>query len=206
MGEIKQFILNEKYRPDNLENYLCNEELKSKFQSYIDNQQIPHLLLAGRAGSGKTTLAKIFVNNIDCDYLYINATDERSMDVMRDKVGAFASASSFKPLKIVILDECLEENTLVTVFRKGQIQQIPICKVNDKEDLVKSFNEITKEIQWRPFKLFDKGIQDCYELEFENGEKIICTESHKWYMKDNNDNIQVVTTREVIEKGYILTV
>lgn len=105
MIELKHTILNEKYRPDNLDNYLCNEELKSKFQSYIDNQQLPHLLLAGRAGSGKTTLAKIFANNIDCDYLYINATDERSMDVMRDKVGAFASASSFKPLKIVILDE-----------------------------------------------------------------------------------------------------
>ena len=45
------------------------------------------------------------IKNIDCDYLYINATDERSIDVMRDKVGAFAAAGSFKPLKIVILDE-----------------------------------------------------------------------------------------------------
>jgi len=62
-------------------------------------------LFAGKPGAGKTTIAKILVKNIDCDYLYINATDERSMDVMRDKVGSFAAAGSFKPLKIVILDE-----------------------------------------------------------------------------------------------------
>jgi DNA polymerase III delta prime subunit len=98
-------ILNEKYRPDTLEGYICKDEYKDKFKEFIKNQDIPHLLFAGKPGAGKTTIAKILVKNIDCDYLYINATDERSMDVMRDKVGAFAAAGSFKPLKIVILDE-----------------------------------------------------------------------------------------------------
>ena len=101
----KHTILNEKYRPESLDTYICTEENKVKFQEFITNQDIPHLLFAGKPGAGKTTLAKILVNNIDCDYLYINATDERGMDVMRDKVGKFASAGSFKPLKIVILDE-----------------------------------------------------------------------------------------------------
>jgi len=98
-------ILNEKYRPDTLEGYICKDEIKNKFQEFIKSQDIPHLLFAGKPGAGKTTLAKILVNNIDCDFLYINATDERSIDIMRDKVGAFAAAGSFKPLKIVILDE-----------------------------------------------------------------------------------------------------
>jgi len=98
-------ILNERYRPDTLEGYICKDEYKAKFQEFIDQQDIPHLLFAGKPGAGKTTIAKILVKNIDCDYLYVNATDERSMDVMRDKVGAFAAAGSFKPLKIVILDE-----------------------------------------------------------------------------------------------------
>lgn len=101
----KHTILNEKYRPDTLEGYVCRDEDRVKFQEFIDNQDIPHLLFAGKPGAGKTTLAKILVKNINCDYLYINATDERSIDVMRDKVGAFAAAGSFKPLKIVILDE-----------------------------------------------------------------------------------------------------
>ena len=105
MSKRLHTILNEKYRPDTLEGYICKDEYKIKFQEFINQQDIPHLLFAGKPGAGKTTIAKILVKNIDCDYLYVNATDERSMDVMRDKVGAFAAAGSFKPLKIVILDE-----------------------------------------------------------------------------------------------------
>ena len=98
-------ILNEKYRPDTLSGYICSDENKIKFQEFVTNQDLPHLGLFGPPGSGKTTLAKIMGSNIDCDCLFVNAIDERSMDVMRDKVGSFASAGSFKPLKIVILDE-----------------------------------------------------------------------------------------------------
>ena len=105
MSKRLHTILNEKYRPDTLEGYICQDDIKTKFKEFIKQQDIPHLLFAGKPGAGKTTIAKILVKNIDCDYLYINATDERSIDVMRDKVGTFAAAGSFKPLKIVILDE-----------------------------------------------------------------------------------------------------
>jgi len=105
MSKRLHTILNEKWRPNTLEGYICKDEIKNKFQEFIAKQDIPHLLFAGKPGAGKTTIAKILVKNIDCDYLYINATDERSIDVMRDKVGAFAAAGSFKPIKIVILDE-----------------------------------------------------------------------------------------------------
>jgi DNA polymerase III delta prime subunit len=115
MAKRLHTILNERYRPDTLEGYICRDETKLKFEEFIKQQDIPHLLFAGKPGAGKTTIAKILVNNIDCDYLYINATDERSIDVMRDKVGAFAAAGSFKPLKIVILDEATH------ILQAGQV-------------------------------------------------------------------------------------
>jgi replication factor C small subunit len=96
----------EKYRPTQLENYVGNEHLKAKVERYIKSNDVPHLLLYGRAGTGKTTLAKLIVKNIECDYLYINASDENSVDTVRNKVRQFASTIGFKDMKIIILDEC----------------------------------------------------------------------------------------------------
>jgi len=106
MNEIKHSLWVEKYRPTTMETYIGNEHLKSKVSIYLDSGDLPHLLLYGRAGTGKTTLAKLLVNNIDCDYLYINASDENSVEVVRDKVKNFASTLGFQELKVIILDEC----------------------------------------------------------------------------------------------------
>jgi len=98
-------IFVEKYRPKTLDNYICDEQIREKIQEFITNQDIPHLGFFGLQGSGKSTLAKILVNSIDCDFIYLNATENRGMDDIKEKVGSFASARGFKPLKIVILDE-----------------------------------------------------------------------------------------------------
>jgi DNA polymerase III delta prime subunit len=105
MDEIKNSLWVEKYRPSNLESYIGNEHLKSKVEVYLESGDLPHLLLYGRAGTGKTTLAKLLVNNIDCDYLYINASDERKLEMVRDKVKNFASTIGFSNMKVIILDE-----------------------------------------------------------------------------------------------------
>ena len=96
----------EKYRPTSLDTYLGNEHLKSKVSLYLESGDIPHLLLYGKAGTGKTTLAKILVNHIECDYIYINASDENNVDTVRNKVKMFASTLGFKDYKVIILDEC----------------------------------------------------------------------------------------------------
>jgi len=103
MKENSLFV--EKYRSKTLEDYIGNEQLKSIVAQYIKKNDLQNLLLYGTPGTGKTTLAKLIVNNFDCDFLYINASDERGIDTIRDKVQGFASSASFKPIKIIILDE-----------------------------------------------------------------------------------------------------
>lgn len=95
----------EKYRSQNLEQYIGNDAVKARIADCIDKNDIPHFIFAGSAGTGKTTLAKLIVKNIQCDYLYLNASDENGIDVIREKVKGFASTASFQPIKVVILDE-----------------------------------------------------------------------------------------------------
>lgn len=95
----------EKYRPTTLDTYLGNEDTKKVFKRFLKDEDFNHILLSGRAGIGKTTIAKILVKNIDCEYLYINASDENNVEMIRTKVKQFSSQRSFKKLKVVILDE-----------------------------------------------------------------------------------------------------
>ena len=95
----------ESYRPTKLVDYVGNVHLKSKIEGYLESGDVPHLLLHGKAGTGKTTLAKLIVKSIDCDYMVINASDENNVDTVRNKVKNFASSMGFKKWKIVILDE-----------------------------------------------------------------------------------------------------
>ena len=98
-------LLNEKYRPTSLDTYVGNEQLKASISKQLDQNDIQNYLFYGPAGTGKTTLSKIIINNLDCDYIYINASDERGIETIRDKVSSFAMVASFEPLKVVILDE-----------------------------------------------------------------------------------------------------
>ena len=105
MNSKEHSLLVEKYRPVNLESYVGNDHIKKTISQYLDQNDIQNLIFYGPAGTGKTTLAKLIIKNLDCDYLYINASDERGIETIRDKVSGFASAASFKSIKVVILDE-----------------------------------------------------------------------------------------------------
>ena len=105
MENSENSLLVEKYRPYKLENYVGNENIKKSISKYLEQNDIQNLIFYGPAGTGKTTLAKLIVKNLDCDHIYINASDERGIETIRDKVSSFASVASFKPIKVVILDE-----------------------------------------------------------------------------------------------------
>lgn len=105
MSNNKHTLWVEKYRPTTIDEYIGDEDLKNNIKGWVESQDIPHLLLFGEPGGGKTSLAKLLIKNIDCDYLYINASDDNGIDIIRNRIKKFAEIASFKPLKIVILDE-----------------------------------------------------------------------------------------------------
>jgi DNA polymerase III delta prime subunit len=95
----------ESFRPDTLDGYIGNEHIIDKVKIFIESGDVPHLLFYGPAGTGKTTLSKIIANSVDADLMYINASDENSVDAVRDKMKRYASTVGFKRWKIIILDE-----------------------------------------------------------------------------------------------------
>ncbi len=95
----------EKYRPNNVNEYICDSHLRDILVDFINRKDIPHLLFHGGAGTGKTTLAKILTKNIPSDVIYINASDTNGIEMVRTKIKGFAGSTGFQALKIVILDE-----------------------------------------------------------------------------------------------------
>jgi replication factor C small subunit len=100
-------ILTEKYRPKTLDDLICDDKTRRLVNQFKKKVEIPNILLAGPAGVGKTSLAKVIVNDIlGCQYLYINASDENGIDTIRNKVTNFAQVKSFDgKIKVIILDE-----------------------------------------------------------------------------------------------------
>ena len=96
----------EKYRPVTIDDCILPSELKQTFQQFVDNEEIPNLLLTGTAGVGKTTVAKAMLEQIGCTYMMINGSEESGIDTLRTKIKNFASTVSMDgKRKYVILDE-----------------------------------------------------------------------------------------------------
>ena len=104
-GNEEHTLWVEKYRPTELKDYIGNDTVKEKVKIYLDSGDVPHLLFFGTAGTGKTTLGKLIAHHVDCDLMYINASDENNVDTVREKIKGFASTIGFRPWKIILLDE-----------------------------------------------------------------------------------------------------
>lgn len=137
----------EKYRPSNLADYVGNDNLKEKVKQYIKENDIPHLLLYGGAGTGKTTLAKLITKSIKCDVLYINASDDNGIDTIRVKIKNFASTIGFNGLKVIILDEA---DYLTAAGQAGLRNTMETYSMNTRFILTCNYHErITEPIQSR---------------------------------------------------------
>lgn len=101
-----EFLFVEKYRPQTIEDCILPNSIKNTLLEYVNRKEIPNLLFIGGAGVGKTSAAKALCNDVGCDYLFINASDENGIDTLRVKITQYASSISLSGgRKVIILDE-----------------------------------------------------------------------------------------------------
>ena len=122
---MEQLLWVEKYRPKKVEDCILPDAIKSTFMEYVARKEIPNLLLSGSAGVGKTTIAKALCQEVGCDYIVINGSDESGIDVLRNKIKNYASSVSLAGgRKVVIIDEAdyLNPNSTQPALR-GAIEE-----------------------------------------------------------------------------------
>ena len=103
---LEKLLWVEAYRPQTIKDCILPERLKKPFQEYVNQKNIPNLILSGGAGVGKTTVAKALCEEVGCDYMVINGSDESGIDVFRNKIKTYASSMSFSGgRKVIIIDE-----------------------------------------------------------------------------------------------------
>ena len=187
MKENTLFV--EHYRPTKLDNYVGNENIKKVIKQYLVQDDIQNLCFYGPAGTGKTTLAKLIVKNLDCDYLYINASDERGIDTIRDKVTGFASTASFKSLKVVILDEA----DFLTINAQASLRNV-----------IETFSRSTRFILTCNYieRIIDPLQSRCQTLKIIPPSKVEVAKHLAWILGEENISFVVDDIKNIVNQFY----
>jgi replication factor C small subunit len=169
------------YEPKSIDEMVLDSSLREKLEDILSG--VPNLLLVGPPGVGKGTFVHILLKKTGYDYIWINASDETGIDVMRDKVRSFSTALGTSDLKIVVLNECLEENEEIQLSN-GEYIALKDININDKIS-VKSLNLENGNIEDDMAQIINDKIDDIYEVELEDGRKIKATKDHPFIVSKN---------------------
>jgi DNA polymerase III delta prime subunit len=218
----EEFLFVEKYRPKTVEETILPDDLKNTFQTFVDTKNIPNLILSGTAGVGKTTIAKAMLEELGCDYIVINGSDEgRSIDVLRNEIKNFASSVSFAGgRKYVILDEAdyLNANSTQPALRNFMEEYSKNCgfilTCNFLNRIIEPLHSRCSVIQFRLSKedkpkmaaQFFKRVQNILKTEnIEYDDKVVA-ELIKKYFPDNRrvlNEIQRYSVTGKIDAGIL---
>lgn len=162
-----QNIWTEKYRPSKLDDLILSDRTREIIQGYTE--EIPNLLFVGTPGTGKTTLARIIVNDIlGCDYLYINASDESGIDTIRHKVTSFSQTKSFDgKVKVVVLDECDGLTAQAQAALRNTMESFAkytrfILTANHKHKIIPALQSRCQSLDIKP--TIEDAVKRCYNI------------------------------------------
>lgn len=175
-------ILVEKYRPKSISDYVFqNKDNERKIKKWLKEKNIPHVLMSGTPGTGKTTMSRILVNELgidNTDVLMMNASLMRLEDI-RGKVVPFVGKSAFSPFKVVQLEECLHEDEVVMIGNLDDRQQKRIGDLPIGEKFaIPSINMETGELENDTGEVIVVKEDELYEIELVDGRTIKVTEDH----------------------------
>lgn len=192
----------EKYRPKTLEECVLPERVRTVVQSYVDKKDVPNLLFYGSAGTSKTTLAKALVNELGAEMLFIDASSDNGKQMITNSIVPFASTVSVMNQdvpKIILMDECLDENETVRVGTVGSYKDVPLKDLPKNEVFpVVSFNMVTQTLENDTAYVSVDKEDEVYEIELEDGTKIIANGKHPFICEENG-----VATRIRVEDGLL---
>ena len=192
----------EKYRPKVLADCVLPDRIEKTIRGYIEKNDLPNLMLFGTQGSGKTTVAKCLINELQAESLFIDASSDNGKQMIQDSVIPFASTVSImngSVPKVILMDECLYEEETVEVGTVDNHKSVKLKYLPKNEYFpVVSVNMKTQELCNDSAWLSVDKQDEVYEIELENGQKIIANGKHPFIVSDNLD-----MKRKRVEEGLV---
>lgn len=199
---MRQIPYEFKYMPKSFDEMIVAEELRPVLKKSLE--ELPNMIFSGPPGTGKGTFIDVLKStHPDIDILKINCSDYTSIDDVRDKVKPFAQAIGFGALKIVFLNECLEENELI---RTSETESIRIGDIQYGESVsVLSFNMDTGEVEQDSATKIKDSLDEVFEVELEDGRTIKTNKEHPFLVMSKG-NIVEKKLKDLEEDDEIVTI
>ena len=222
---MNDFLWVERYRPANVRECILPENTSQMFEGFVEQGEIPNLLLAGPAGIGKTTIAKALCNELEADFFVINGSDEgRFLDTVRNQAKSFAASVSLTSKakhKVIIIDEADNCTPDVQMLLRGNIEEFQnacrfIFRCNYKNRIIDpihsrcsviDFNVKGKERAQMAASFFDrvKTILDINKIEYEK--KVVALIIQKYFpdFRRTFNELQKYSSKGKIDVGILST-
>lgn len=204
-------LLVEKYRPSDIGGYVFNnDDTKRKVNKWIKEQEIPNVLLSGSAGTGKSTLARILVNELDIqdnDVFRVNASLENGIGFIRESLEPWCKRSGFSSFKVVVLEECLHEDELVRIGTPDNWKAVRMGDlIHDKDYDIVSINMDSGNLESDVGRVISDKTDDVYEIELEDGRRVMVTEDHPMLVMVDGKIIEKTIRDGLNAEDYIVTI